>query len=278
MRMKTLARAGAVLLALSCPALAQQPTPKPPSVGPAFPDLGLKVEVEQKAIDLLKAASARLAAAKTVQFDAIATYESPARTGETLAYATLSHVTLQRPDKLRVITPGDGPPSEFYFDGRTVIAYAPEENLAAIADAPGTVDQMLAQAYKRAAIYFPFTDLIVSDPYKAIADDIKLAFVVGKSHVIGGVETDIIVIANDDIQAQIWLGAEDHLPRMVRATYFNDPAAYRHLVAYSNWVLDGKVEDGAFTSSKASGAHLMQFAPPMPEKPATQATPGSKTP
>jgi len=41
-----------------------------------------------------------------------------------------------RPNKLRVITLGDGPRSEFYYDGKTVMAYAPAENLVAIAEAP----------------------------------------------------------------------------------------------------------------------------------------------
>ena len=35
---------------------------------------------------------------------------------------TISQVTVQRPDKMRVITPGDGPPTEFYYDGKSMIA------------------------------------------------------------------------------------------------------------------------------------------------------------
>src|SRR5207344_221537 len=111
----------------------------------------------------------RLAAAKTMSFTAIAEYESPSRLGPPLIYTTLSEVTLQRPDKLRVITPGDGPASEFYYDGKVMMAYAPAEDLAAVADAPPTIDAALKAAYDSAAIYFPFTDVIVADPYGDIA-------------------------------------------------------------------------------------------------------------
>jgi hypothetical protein len=45
-------------------------------------DLGLRFEVEPRALDLVRAMSSRLAAAKTMMFTAIATYESPARTGQ----------------------------------------------------------------------------------------------------------------------------------------------------------------------------------------------------
>src|SRR2546423_1368259 len=81
--------------------------------------------LETRAIDILKAASARLAAAKSMAFTAVVSYESPSRLGPPLVYATKSEVTLQRPDKLKVITLGDGPPSEFYYDGKIMMALAP---------------------------------------------------------------------------------------------------------------------------------------------------------
>lgn len=40
-----------------------------------------------KAVELMQAMSATLAAAKTLSFTAVATYESPARTGQPLAYS-----------------------------------------------------------------------------------------------------------------------------------------------------------------------------------------------
>jgi hypothetical protein len=36
--------------------------------------------------------------------------------------------------------------------------------LAAVADAPPTIDAMVKAAYDKAAIYFPFVDFIVADP------------------------------------------------------------------------------------------------------------------
>jgi hypothetical protein len=57
--------------------------------------------IEPKAIEILKAASSRLAAARTVSFTAVVSYESPSRLGTPLVYTTKSEVTLQRPDKLR---------------------------------------------------------------------------------------------------------------------------------------------------------------------------------
>src|SRR6266516_2253110 len=95
--------------------------------------------LEPKAIEILKAASSRLAAARTLKFTAIEFYESSSRQGHPLSVTTKSEVTLQRPDKLRVIMSADGPASEFYYDGKKMMAYAPAENLVAEADATPTI-------------------------------------------------------------------------------------------------------------------------------------------
>ena len=223
--------------------------------------------LEPKAIGLLKAASSRLAGAKSMAFTAVIGYESPSRLGPPLVYTTKSDVTLQRPDKLRVLTSGDGPPSEFYYDGKTMMAFAPTENHAAVAKAPPTIDAALKAAYDSAAIYFPFTDVIVADPYQDIADGLKLAFYIGQSHVIGGTTTDMVAYANGDVFVQIWIGAEDKLPRMLRAVYRNDPSQLRHQMELFNWRLDLAVPADAFASASAGKATRIQFARPDPKLP-----------
>src|SRR6516164_8904574 len=140
-------------------AKAQAKTAKKPAAS------DFKLILEPRAMYLLKATSDKLAAAKSMSFTAVVGYEYPSKLGPPLVYSTRYDVTMQRPDKLRIIIPGDGPASEYYYDGKTAIAYAPVENLAAVADAPPTIEEALDAAYKNAGIYFPFEDLLVKDPY-----------------------------------------------------------------------------------------------------------------
>jgi hypothetical protein len=217
--------------------------------------------LEPRAMELLKAMSARLAAAKTLSFTATAGFEFPSKLGPALLYTTRYDVTLQRPNRLRVLMPGDGPASEFYYDGKTMMAFAPAENLAAVAEAPPTVDAMLQAAYKSSSIFFPFTDLILSDPFAALATG-KLAFNIGPSGVVGGVKTDMVAWANNDVFMQIWIGAEDKLPRRVRAVFSADPLRLRHEMELTNWQLDAPVAADAFASAKAAAAGRMAFAAP----------------
>ena len=229
--------------------------------------------LEPRAIEILKASSARLAAAKSMAFTAIVSYESPSRLGPPLVYATRSEVMLQRPDKLKVVSLGDGPASEFYYDGKVMMAFAPGENLVAVADAPPTIDAALIAAYDSAAIYFPFADVIVADPYKDIGAALKTAFYVGQSTIVGSTTTDMVAYVTGDVFVQIWIGAQDKLPRRLDAVYLTDAARLRHVLDLSNWQMDAAVPADAFVSAKAASAPRMAFA-----RPDAKDAPGMKPP
>ncbi len=227
-------------------------------------DAGFKMIVQPEAMALLKATSEKLAAAKTVQFTAVAGYEYPSKLGPPILYTVRYDVAMQRPDKLRILIPGDGPASEFYYDGKAMTAYAPAENLAAISDAPPTVDGALMAAFKNAGIYFPFVDLLAADPYAALTDGVVLAFTVGPSGVVGGVKTDMVVWANSDVFLQIWIGSEDKLPRRLRAMFRTDPLGLRHQLEFTDWKLDGPVAQDFYVATKAQSAGRMPFKAPGP--------------
>lgn len=243
--------------------------PANPSSGPSL---------EPKAIEVLKAASQRLAAAHSMSFRADVSYESPTRQGPPLVYATQSDVVLVRPNKLRVITPFDGPASEFYYDGKVMMAYAPAENLVAVADAPATIDATLEAAFSRAGIYFPFTDVIVTDPYKDIADGLTLAYYVGQSHVVAGITTDIVAYVTNGVFIQAWIGADDKLPRILRAIYLDDKLQQRHILVLSNWKLDPEVSPDVFGTPAAATAKHMSFANPAAPPPGAMAPAGTAKP
>ena len=191
----------------SPPAKKKTTQSKTPTATPPKPDL------EPKAIELLKAVSSRLAAAHTLSFTAVQIFESPSRQGPPLAYAKKTDVTLQRPDRMRVIISGDGPASEFYYNGKTVTAFAPAENLLAVSDAPATIDAMLEAVYHSAGIFFTFTDLVVADPYKDMsdrADSRLLRRPIG--HVVAGTTTDMVAYVDNGVFIQLWIGTEGQAP------------------------------------------------------------------
>ena len=253
--------------------------PAKPAKKPA--EAPFKLILEPKAMDLLKATSARLAAAKTMSFTATVGYEFPSKLGPPILYTSRYDVTMQRPDKLRIKMLGDGPTSEFYYDGKTMMAFAPVENLVAVADAPPTVDGALFAAYNQASTFFPFTDLLLTDPYKVMTDGAILAFYIGPSGVVGGTKTEMVAWANKDVFLQIWIGVDDMLPRRIRAIYAADPLQLRNELELSNWQIDAPIAAGTFTSAKALAAPRIAFkrptsGPPANVKPLVKMTPAVK--
>jgi hypothetical protein len=247
---------------VSVGAHAQQPAAPPSGTEGSSAEQQARPALEAQAIDLLQAMGNHLEAARSMRFTAVVSYESLSSSGLPLVYTTRSEVLLQRPDKLRVITPGDGPAYEFYYDGKTVTAYSPGENFVSIAAAPATIDAALELVYHAAATYFPFTDMIVADPYKDIADGLTHAFYIGQSSVVGGTTTDMVAYESDGTFVQLWIGADDKLPRMARAVYLNDPAQLRHQVEFSNWQLDIDAPTDAFAAAQAATAMRIPFARP----------------
>lgn len=263
----------AAILAMPGPGLAQTPPAAAPGTERPVAE---RHPIESRAIEILRASCQALAGAKAMSFHALNTYEKAARNGQPLYYSTLNLVTFLRPNKLRVVTPGDGVPDEFYYDGKAMVAYVPTEDLVAIAEAPPTIEGMLDAAWEKAAIYFPFADMIVGNPCEVFEKrGLESAFHVGQSRVIGGTVTDMVAIAGRNIQAELWIGAADHLPRLIRVVYPHEPAHALYQTEYSNWRLLEQVDPAAFTSAKAAKGKPMPFAPPgadqkRPDAPAKQ--------
>lgn len=237
------------------PAHAQQPSAAPPTKSAA-------AMIDPKALDLLKGMSDTLAKASSMSFTVRRAFDEPAANGQPLFYMISSKVTLQRPDKLKVLTPGDGPPSEFFYDGKEMAIFLPESNLAAVEIAPPKLDDMLETAYTKAGVYFPFVDFIVADPYAAITEGLTSAFVMGQSKVVDGITTDIVAIANANFQAQIWIGATDKLPRLVWLNPAQTKDKPRSMIEFSNWKLGAPLKHESFRSPAVAKAGRMKFGQP----------------
>jgi hypothetical protein len=158
--------------------------------------------LEPKAVAILKATSARLAAARTLAFTAVIADESPSRFGPPLLYPSRADVALQRPDRIRILSSRAGPRSEIFVNGTELSAWSPAEGLIARAQVPPSIDGALEAAHRIAHVYFPFADIVVADPYGDLAPHLRLAFHIGRTRAVGDVETDMIAYATDEVFVQ----------------------------------------------------------------------------
>ena len=251
----------ATLAAAQVPTPSTRPATKKPAAKTAPAPVPTPV-LEPKAIEILKAACNKLAEARSMSFTALGAYEVPSLWGPPLIYGRIYEVQLQRPSQLAVVTVADGPRTEFYDDGKVIMSFHPAENLVAVTEAPPTIDAALKKIYDVAGTYFPFTDIIVSNPWKDIESGLTGAFYVGTSNLLDGTTTDVVAYESYGVFIQMWIGAEDKLPRMARAIYFDDPLQLRQSVQFTKWQLNPPVTDDVFTTAKASGADRIAFNHP----------------
>ena len=61
-----------------------------------------------------------------------------------------------------------------------------------------------------------------------MAQGLTLAYYVGQSHIVGGTTTDIVAYVENGVFIEVWIGAEDKLPRLVHAIFLDDPEQLRH--------------------------------------------------
>ena len=180
-------------------------------------DTRTKAEGTDQAKAELKEMSDVLAAAKTMHFNVRNLVPMKDSDGNWITLVGGGSATREGRDKLHIETGGNLFPFRLFFDGKTVTAFAPQANVYAQKDAPGTIDEALERAAKNGEAAFVFADLVSADPYASMTKGLRSARIVGTS-TVDGVETRHVAVHGQQLDWEIWIGTKDHLPRMVTLT------------------------------------------------------------
>jgi hypothetical protein len=228
------------------------------------PDPGGPAKVQrsdEQAMAALREMSATLASARTLRFQVQSLLPIQMAGGEWITLVGAGSVLREGTDRLFVETGGDLYPFRFYFDGKTVTAFAPEHNLYARKEAPGTIDEVLDRARSGGEITFAFADLVSADPYASMTKGLRSAALVGTS-TIDGVETEHLAVHGKDLDWEMWIGTKDRLPRMVTLTDVRDARKPTHTLLLSRWELDPAVPGDAFRFEAPADAIEVPFRSP----------------
>jgi hypothetical protein len=215
--------------------------------------------LEQKALDELKRMSATLGAAKALTVRTSSTVEVPAKTGQFITLFATSEIALERPNKLRARVSGEVPNFDFTYDGSTVAAFAPNNNVYSVTKAPSTIDAMLPFVEKETGIRFASADLLFSDPYTELTKGLTSAVVVG-SDTVQGEPCEHLAFRAPGLNWEIWIeSGASALPRRLVITYTNVTNFPRSLVEFSHWNLHPWLQESSFDFKKPAGAKETAF-------------------
>ena len=213
-----------------------------------------------RAVAALKEMSDTLAKAQGMSFRADTAVAIASPTNQWVKVFGVSQVTLRRPDQLYVETGGDMFTQVFYYDGKTVSMYAPAEKLYATEQIQRGLDEALLQVFEKHGTYFSFADVLLSVPQREMVKDLTNAQLVGESKGVGGVATTHLAFAKPGMEWEIWIGADDHLPRRLDVTYTDVEGRPTGSVAFSDWKINPSIAPDRFVFTPPSGATRIEFA------------------
>lgn len=216
--------------------------------------------IDANALSLLKSMSGTLANAKAMTFRSKSIHEVSAITGQLITFFSVGEVALKRPDKLRARHGGDAPAFDFYYDGSSVSAMAPQTKVFSTSYAPATIDDMLSGLQAETGIRFPSSPMLRSDPYAILTHDLISAVVVGPTRV-DGIECNHLAFRCPNVNWEVWIDVSpEALPRRLAVTFTDKPGFPRTVIEFSRWKLHPSLSNSSFVFHKPAGFREIPFA------------------
>ena len=216
-------------------------------------------KVDPKADELLHKMADALGKAKSFQFDADHVLEVVTNDGETLQFVAASHVAVKRPNQLRSDRVGAIADATLYYDGKNITIHGKRTNLYATAAAPPTIDAAIDFARDELGLEAPAADLIYSDAYTGLMEDVVSGTYVGLEPV-GNRMCHHLAYRGQETDWQIWVedGARA-LPCRYVIRSKNVKGAPTFQVAFDNWKLAPALAANYFEFKPTKGASQIQF-------------------
>lgn len=258
-----LAVAGLAPAAWTGPAAAQQSPAAPAAQADAQAEAPAPL-IEQEALDLLKAATSKIAAAKSFSVEIDASRQVATTLGQMVTLFSDAEITVSRPDKLKAEIETGVDETEFLFDGKKLTVFDKGRNFYAEMPAEGTVDALITAAAEKHGLELPAAEFLTSDPEVLLTKDVVDAYVIGPA-LVHGDKTVQLMFATPRYEWQLWLDDKTRLPVRYALTHLDLPGTPTYTADFSDWKLDETPDAAAFTFTAPAGATKIEFAPAPPD-------------
>jgi hypothetical protein len=215
--------------------------------------------VESHARSILQAMGQYLKTAETFTFHAEITHEEVLESGRKLQYSASNNIMVQRPNRIRADYWGDLRKSSFWYDGKNVTLLHIDKNLYATFSAPKDIDATVDFAVEKYGISIPIADLVYSDPYAVLIENVRSGFYEGL-HIVSGVKCHHLAFTQENIDWQIWVeDGPQAVPRKLVITNKDLPAWPQYTAILSDWDFSVRLPDILFTFEAPDNAEQIEF-------------------
>jgi hypothetical protein len=174
-------------------------------------------------------------------------------------------VSVARPNKLMARSTSDEGVRRFYADGTNVSLFDEKMNLYAVVPSVGPIDEMVARIDDAYGFTPPLAEFALSDPYASISRNIQSSSYKGME-TIDGVNCHHISATGELVAADIWVGANDHLPRRLVATFKDREGSPQMKADFTAWDMAAKFGDETFAFAPPEGAEKIEMVSVEPKE------------
>lgn len=215
--------------------------------------------VEPKADQTLRKMSDYLAQLQQFKIQTENMLEIVLTSGQKIQYDNQLEIAIKRPNKLRVGRQGEVYDQEFFYDGKTLTQYGKGANYYATTQAPPTLDETLDFALETLHIEAPGSDLMYSNSYNILMENVVSGFYVGMS-IVDGVNCHHLAYRDNEVDWQIWIEDGDKpLPKKFVITTKWLTGAPQYTITVKSWDLSPKLKDDMFTFVPPDDAQKIDF-------------------
>ncbi|NOK17255.1 DUF2092 domain-containing protein [Corallococcus carmarthensis] len=220
-------------------------------------------QVDPQARRILRQMSDFLSAQREFTVRTEGTLDEVLGSGQKVQMQRSGDVRLQRPNRLRVDRTGDLAKLHLFYDGRQFTLHGERANAYATTPAPSTLDATMDMASHQLGLDTPGADLLVSNPYAALTEDVCSGSYLGRS-MVNGVPVHHLAFRNSDgVDWELWV--EDGprpLPRKYVITSRDLPGSPQYSVSLSEWNLAPQLTQEQFQFTPPRDAVRVSFVAP----------------
>jgi hypothetical protein len=209
---------------------------------------------------ILRQMSSKLGAARTFSFEATREIDPALLAGRKLPENAHLVVTVERPNKLAAASASQDGVRHFYADGRNLSLVDVTKNLYATVPMPTSIDGLVAEIDRKYGFTPPLAEIALSNVYQDIHQKAQNVSYLGQGNYsgessgLGGVACHRLALSGKLVDAELWVGVNDQLPRRLIVTVKNRPGNPHLKVEFSHWNLSARVTDQDFVFVPPKGA------------------------
>ena len=183
------------------------------------------------------------------------------RDGQKIELTRRLTVELKRPSMTHLISTGDDGDYESFFDGDKCTVVNQTARVYSVVDTPNSLEESRDYMAEKYDMEMPNSDILMSDPYKELTDDVLTGKYVGQ-HRVGDTLCHHLAFTQTNVDWQVWIAQGDKpLPRKFIVTYKKEPGVPQFVAEYTNWELAPKMDAKAFAYQPKRDFHKVELEP-----------------